>query len=89
MTSQITTTFKDSSVQVKLPRNFGRDWKKAKISVRLSPDSIVIQKAPQISQKTFEEMLDASRRAAKAAGITRADVEKAIRWARRTKNKAQ
>lgn len=83
-----TTLAKDGSLRVKLPKEMRREWKRAKLSVRVSPDTVVIQKTP-MSGMTFAEMLDESQRAAKAVGITRADVEKAIRWARRTKNKAR
>ena len=87
MVAEITPFIKEDLLGVKLPKNMLREWKKATLSVRISPDIVVVQKKSQEPQITFAEMLEASRRAAKAAGITRMDVEKAIQWARRTKNK--
>lgn len=81
-----TTLTKDGSLRVTLPKEMQREWKEAKLSVRLSPDVVVIQKTPLVAEKTFSEMLDDFQKAVKKTGITRKDVDKAIRWARRTKS---
>lgn len=88
MASEITTVTKDGSLRVKLPKRMQRAWSAAKLSVRLSADVVVIQRVQQ-SSMSFSDMLEESRKAAKKAGITRADVEKAIRWARRTNRKVK
>lgn len=56
--------------------------------MRTSADAIVIQRV-QGPKPSFGEMLDEIQKSVKKAGITPKDVEDAIRWARRTKNKKQ
>lgn len=88
MTSTTTLT-KDGSLRVKLPKEMQQEWRAAKISVRVSSDTVVIQKTPQVAQKTFSEMLDEFQKTVKKTGITRKDVNDAVRWARRTKNESR
>ena len=88
MATEITTVTKDGSLQVRLPKNMQRGWRDAAVSVRTSSNAIVIQRV-QEPKPSFAEMLDEIQKAVKKAGITPKDVDAAIRWARRTKNKAQ
>lgn len=86
MTSEITTITKGGSLKFKLPKSAQRAWKDAALSVRISSDAIVIQRA-QHSTPAFAEMLNEFQKAVKKTKITRKDVGDAIRWARSTKNK--
>ena len=82
MTSQITIT-KDG---LKLPRKVLRAWRGAKASMRTYPGVIVVQQTPKVDL-SFDDALKKIRKAVKKVGITPADVQKAIRWARRPENK--
>ena len=81
---EITTVSKDGSL--KLPKSARHAWKGTAVSVRTSSSAIVIQRV-QKSKPSFGEMLDEIQKAVKKTGVTPKDVDAAIRWARRTKNK--
>ncbi len=81
MTAEITTVKKDGSL--KLPKSAQRMWRGAKVSMRMygSGDTLLIKRvSPSLS---FDEMLREMRSAAKKAGITRKDVDNAIRKTRK------
>ena len=81
MTSQITTLTKDGTI--KLPTKVQRRLRGSKVSMHIYGygDTVLIKRiAPTLS---FGEMMHEMRKAAKRAGITRKDVDNAIRAARK------
>lgn len=74
----IITTIIENQI-IKLPKNLSDLWKGKNVLIRASEDTIIIKKIQTTKLAEIEDKL-------KGAGkeITKTDLKKAIRWARKT-----
>lgn len=79
-----TQTLQFENGTVTLPRTAPRDWKDAKVAARITKDTMVFYRT---GVPTLSDLLPKLRKAAKENGITKKNVEDAVRAVRKERGK--